>query len=203
MHPHTIIFIGPHGSGKGTQIEKLDAVMRAAYPRERVVTIQTGRLFRALAKENETEQESYTGTHLRDTLNTGIWQPDFLTTALWGNVMIAEVDPLCHLLMDGFPRTRAQAEVLAGAFDFYKRQDIIVVNLNVSDEVARVRMKSRARLDDTEVVIEKRLRLYNQETPPVIEFYRARSQTTVLDIDATQTIEGIHESILQGLGLHS
>lgn len=201
MNPYTIIFIGPHGSGKGTQIERLDVVMRTAHPSERVVTIQTGRLFRALAKENETEQETYTERHLNETLNTGIWQPDFLTTALWGNVMIAEADPLCHMLIDGFPRTRAQAEVLEGALDFYTRKDITVINLNVSDEVVRARMKSRARPDDTDAVIEKRLHLYNQETPAVIDFYRARPNTRMLDIDATASIEAVHEAIVRGLGI--
>lgn len=197
-YPYTIIFIGPHGSGKGTQITKLSTVMRATHPRERVVAIQTGRLFRALA-----QQESYTARHVNETLNTGIWQPDFLTTALWGEVMMRDVDPICHLLIDGFPRTRAQAEVLQGAFDFYKRKNITVVALNVSDEVVRVRMKSRARLDDTKEVIEKRLHLYNQETPVVLNFYRARPHTTMLDIDAADTIEAIHQAIVHGLGLYS
>lgn len=197
MHPHTIIFIGSHGSGKGTQLEKLDATLRAQDVSRRVVAVQTGRLFRSLAQKEET----YTGKHLNETLNTGIWQPDFLTTTLLGNLLIAEVDPLCHMLIDGFPRTLAQAKVLEGALDFYMRKNVMIVSLNASDEVVRARMKDRARPDDTDEVIEKRLRLYNQETPQVLDFYRARADTTVLDIDGAGTIEAIHETIAKHLGL--
>ena len=199
MAPHTIIFIGPHGSGKGTQLEKLNAAARAAHPSERVLTIQTGRLFRALAQK----EGGYTVRHLNETLNSGIWQPDFLTTTLWGNLLISEADPLCHLLIDGFPRTRAQAEVLEGAFDFYGRKDVTVINLAVPDEVVRVRMKRRARADDTDAVIEKRLRLYNTETPGVLDFYRSRPHTRMLDIDGTGTISAIHETIARSIGFGS
>ena len=199
MAPHTIIFIGPHGSGKGTQLEKLNAAARAAHPSERVLTIQTGRLFRALAQK----EGGYTVRHLNETLNSGIWQPDFLTTTLWGNLLMAEADPLCHLLIDGFPRTRAQAEVLEGAFDFYGRKDVAVINLAVPDEVVRARMKRRARADDTDAVIEKRLRLYNTETPGVLDFYRSRPHTRMLDIDGTGTISAIHETIARSMGFRS
>jgi len=199
MAPHTIIFIGPHGSGKGTQLEKLNAAVRAAHPSERVLTIQTGRLFRALAQK----EGGYTVRHLNETLNSGIWQPDFLTTTLWGNLLISEADPLCHLLIDGFPRTRAQAEVLEGAFDFYGRKDVTVINLSVPDEVVRVRMKRRARADDTDAVVEKRLRLYNTETPAVLDFYRSRPHTRMLDIDGTGTISAIHETIARSIGFGS
>lgn len=199
MHPHTIIFIGPQGSGKGTQIEKLDAAVQRAHPAGRVVTIQTGRLFRGLAHK----QVSYTERHISETLDTGVLQPHFLTVVLWGEVMVSQLDPLSHLLIDGFPRMLAQAEMLEEAFQFYKRDNVTVINLTAPDAVARSRMQSRARRDDTPAAIAERLRLYHEETLPVVSFYRARPNTTVLDIDGTGTVEAIHSAILCGIGLGS
>lgn len=196
MHPQTIIFVGPQGSGKGTQIEKLDAVVRAAHPADRVVTIQTGRLFRGLAHK----QVSYTERHVSETIDTGALQPHFLTVVLWGEVMVSQLDPLCHLLIDGFPRTLEQAKMLEGAFQFYSRDTVTVINLTTTDEIAKKRMEGRARPDDTPVAIAERLRLYHEETVPVLDFYRARAHTTVVDVDASRTIEEIHHAILDGVG---
>ena len=83
MNPYTIIFIGPQGSGKGTQIEKLDTVLRTHDPSRKVIDIQTGRRFRALAAKGE----GYTERHIQETLNTGILQPLFLSVVLWGDAM--------------------------------------------------------------------------------------------------------------------
>lgn len=197
MNPYTIIFIGPQGSGKGTQITKLDAALRAADPTRRVVDIQTGRRFRALAQK----QENYTERHIGETLDTGILQPHFLTVVLWGDAMINHVDPECHLLIDGFPRTVEQAHVLESALSFYKRSPLHVINLDTPEEVVRTRMQERARPDDTPESIEERLRWYREETLPVVDVYRARPDTVVLDIDGTDTIEGVHAAIIRGLGL--
>ena len=71
MEPLTIIFVGPQGSGKGTQIEKLDALLRTKYPTRQTVDFQTGRRFRALALRGE----GYTEKMLAPTLDTGTLQP--------------------------------------------------------------------------------------------------------------------------------
>jgi adenylate kinase len=197
MKPHTIIFIGPQGSGKGTQITKLDAALRAADPMRRVVDIQTGRRFRALAQK----QENYTEKHVFETLDSGQLQPLFLSVVLWGDAMLQHVDTDCHLLIDGFPRTVNEAKVLESALSFYDRTEITVINLDTPEEIVRARMKSRARTDDTDASIEERLRWYREETIPVIEFYRARSRTKLVDIDGTDTIDGVHEAILRAVSL--
>lgn len=197
MQPYTVIFIGPQGSGKGTQIEKLDAALTAKDPTRRVVDIQTGRRFRALAARGE----GYTEQHVAETLDTGMLQPHFLTVVLWGDAMIQHVDPDCHLLIDGFPRTVEQAKVLESALSFYHRSPLHIINLDTPEEVVRERMKGRARPDDTDASIEERLRWYREETLPVVEYYRSRPDTVVLDIDGTDTIDGVHEAILTGLGL--
>jgi adenylate kinase len=197
MQPYTVIFIGPQGSGKGTQIEKLDQALTERDPSRKVVDIQTGRRFRALAARGE----NYTDEHLRETLDSGMLQPHFLSVVLWGDAMIEHVDSDCHVLIDGFPRTVEQAKVLESALDFYARTPLYVINLDTPEAVVRTRMEGRARPDDTPESIEERLRWYREEVLPVIEYYRTRPDTVVLDIDGTGTIEEVHAAILKELEL--
>ncbi len=198
QNPYTVIFIGPQGSGKGTQIEKLKVVLETSDERRRVVDIQTGRRFRSLAAKQETFAED----KVAETLDAGSLQPDFLSAVLWGQAMVDQLDPKSHLLIDGFPRTVAQIPDLEDAFHFFERGVIEVMNLVTPEEVVRTRMQSRARADDTVGSIEERLRWYREDTLPVVEYYRTRDNTTVHDIDGTDTIDGVHEQILKALKLH-
>ncbi len=198
QNPYTVIFIGPQGSGKGTQIEKLKTVLEASDERRRVVDIQTGRRFRSLAAKQETFAED----KVAETLNVGSLQPDFLSAVLWGQAMVDQLDPKSHLLIDGFPRTVAQIPDLEDAFHFFERGQVEVMNLVTPEEVVRARMQGRARADDTVESIEERLRWYREDTLPVVEYYRTRANTIVHNIDGTDTIDGVHEQILKALKLH-
>lgn len=197
MNPYTIIFIGPQGSGKGTQIKLLDNVLKERDASRRVVDIQTGRRFRAMAAKGE----GYTERHIEETLNTGILQPLFLSVVLWGDAMREHLDPECHLLIDGFPRTVAEATVLESALTFYGRAPLTIINLETPEGVVRKRMEERARPDDTPESIEARLAWYRDETLPVVEYFRARADTTVHDIDGTMSIDEVHGEILRALQL--
>jgi adenylate kinase len=196
MEQKTVIFIGPQGSGKGTQIERLKEVLEAK-DRRRVVDIQTGRRFRALAAKQETFAED----KIAATMNAGTLQPDFLSSVLWGQAMVDQLDPKSHLLIDGFPRTIGQIPDLEDAFHFFERTHIDVINLETPEEVVRARMESRARADDTPESIEERLRWYREETLPVVAFYRNRANATVHDIDGRLSIDGVHEAIKAALGV--
>ena len=196
MDIKTVIFIGPQGSGKGTQIERLKHVLEER-DRRRVVDIQTGRRFRALAAT----QETYAEDKIATTLNSGILQPDFITTVLWGRAMLDQLDEKSHLLIDGFPRTIKQIPDLEDAFRFFERGNLDIINLVTPEEVVRERMESRARLDDTSASIEERLRWYREETVPVIEYYRGRPNTLVHDLDGTDSIDVVHAAIVAALGL--
>jgi adenylate kinase len=197
MQPKTIIFVGPQGSGKGTQIELLREVLKKKDTEHRVVDIQTGRRFRALAAKGE----GYTEKKMHETLNTGVLQPLFLSVVLWGDAFHHHVDPECHLLIDGFPRTVNEARVLESALSFYKRDELTIVNLETSEEVVRRRMMERARPDDTEESIEERLRWYREETAPVLAYYREREGATVFDCDGTKSIQEVHDEILRHINL--
>jgi adenylate kinase len=196
MQQKTVIFIGPQGSGKGTQIERMKEVLEAN-DRRRVVDIQTGRRFRSLAAKQETFAED----KIAATLDAGTLQPDFLSSVLWGQAMVDQLDPKSHLLIDGFPRTVGQIPDLEDAFHFFERTTVDVINLETPEEVVRARMQSRARADDTTVSIEERLRWYREETLPVITYYRTRPDTVVHDIDGTLSIDGVHEAVKAALGV--
>ncbi len=195
MQTHTIIFIGPQGSGKGTQIERLKVVMKEHDPVRRIVDIQTGRRFRALAAK----QEGYTDIHVSETLNTGILQPLFLSVVLWGDAFQNQVDEDCHILIDGFPRTVHEAHVLESAFSFYKRSPVTVIHLDTPEDIVRERMLCRAREDDTPESIEARLTWYREETLPVVSYYRTRPDTNVVDIDGTKSIDAVQQEIQKAL----
>jgi adenylate kinase len=197
MSPKTIIFIGPQGSGKGTQIERLYSVIAEKDPTRRIVDIQTGRRFRALAAKRET----YADKKIASTLDSGELQPDFITHLLWGQAMLDQLDDKSHLLIDGFPRTVPQAEVLEDAFDFFKRDHVHVINLDTPEEVVRKRMEERARDDDTADSIETRLRWYREDTLPVLDYYRVRPETSVHDIDGMGSIDEVHTAIVAALEL--
>ncbi len=196
MKPLTIIFIGPQGSGKGTQIEKLKEVLEAKDTR-RVVDVQTGRFFRALAARQGTFAED----KVSSTLSQGTLQPDFLVAVLWGQAMVDQLDEKSHLLIDGFPRTVGQIPDLEDAFTFFERDLVHVVNLNTPEEVVRGRMVARSRNDDTKDSIEERLRWYREDTLPVLEHYKARPNTMMVDIDGTQSIDEVHTAIVSALNL--
>jgi adenylate kinase len=196
MLPLTVIFIGPQGSGKGTQIEKIKTLLESR-DRRRVVDIQTGRRFRALAAKQETFAED----KIAASLGQGVLQPDFITAVLWGQAMIDQLDEKSHLLIDGFPRTLAQIPDLEDALRFFERGTVDVINLLTPEAVVRDRMHSRARADDTDESIEERLRWYREETVPVIEFYRTRNNTRVHDLDGTQSIDGVSEQIIAALAI--
>lgn len=196
MDTRTIIFIGPQGSGKGTQIEKLKTILESK-DRRRVVDIQTGRRFRSLAAKQETFAED----KIAETLDTGILQPDFLVSVLWGQAMVDQLDPKSHLLVDGFPRTVGQIPDLEDAFRFFERGQVDIINLETPEEVVRERMHARARKDDTDDSIEERLRWYRKETVPVLDYYRKRPNTKVHDLDGTDSIDGVHNQILKALDI--
>jgi len=191
MTPQTVIFIGPQGSGKGTQIVRLDEHLQKVDSSRRVVDVQSGRRFRSFAQI----ESGYTAEYIAETLDTGILQPLFLSVALWGRDLAQHVDTECHLLIDGFPRAVPEAVVLETALSFYEREHISVVFLDTPEEVVRERMRTRARADDTPASIEERLSWYREKTLPVVEYYRTREHTKLITIDGTADIDTVSVAI--------
>ncbi len=195
MEPKTVIFLGIQGSGKGTQVDLLEKYLAGASATP-VFHFATGSAFRRLI-----EGEGYTQDLVRETLNHGTLQPLFLSVWLWADAFVRTLKGTEHLLIDGFPRTTPQAQVLDSALVFYKRKQPTVIALALSEEEAMKRLMGRARTDDTSAAIGKRLAWYREYGLPVVEYYRSRKEYTVIDVNAEQPIEKVHEDIVQVLGL--
>ena len=195
MQPKTIIIMGPQGSGKGTQLELLKEALKKADSSTAIEVFQTGERFRAIM-----ENDTWTTEKVRDIQNTGNLQPLFLTVALWGSDFIERNNKEVHNLIDGFPRRLAEAEILHGALDFFERENVEVVVVDVPEEEVRKRMNGRGREDDTETSITERLRLYEEHTVPCIAYFKEAGYI-VHHIDGAQTVEEVQKDILTALTL--
>jgi adenylate kinase len=148
------IFLGPPGAGKGTQAEKLSETFNLPH-------ISTGVMLRDHV-ENETEL----GLIAKDILNKGNLVSDDLVTAM----LIERIGkPDCDngAILDGFPRTIAQAESLE--IDDLKIKNVILFEVNEEELVKR--MLDRGREDDTEESIKVRFEVYKKETAPLVDYY--------------------------------
>ena len=195
MQPHTVLFIGPQGSGKGTQLDQLANFLRRTDPKRKTVVFQSGTLFRNFARGH-----SYTANHISETINTGVLQPLFVSVGLWAREMIDYMNTDVHALIDGFPRTESEARVLTTALDFYGRTVRHVVVLEADEVVVRERMQKRAREDDTTDAIEKRLLWYRTETASVLAYLEATEGYVIHRVSALEPIEVVEANIRKALG---
>jgi adenylate kinase len=140
--------LAPPGGGKGTQGVRLARALDVPH-------ISSGDVLRA-----EVAGDTELGREVKAHMAAGRLAPDDLVT----RAILPVIAPLDGYILDGFPRTRSQADGLD--FD-------AVVYLNVPDEEVERRLLARGREDDTPEVIKERLREYEEDTKPLIDRYRA------------------------------
>jgi adenylate kinase len=155
----TIVLLGPPGSGKGTQAEHLRD--------DGWLTLSTGDLLRE-ARSQGTEL----GEKASEYMDRGDLVPDDLIVALIGDELEGRDDE--SIVLDGFPRTVAQADALAGALEPRGRELTSVVLIDVPDDVVTERISGRGREDDDPETVRERLHVYHDETEPLIEYYEQR-----------------------------
>jgi adenylate kinase len=161
MHP-TIAILGPPGSGKGTQAARLEDDLG-------YTPLSTGNLLREARLEG-----TELGRRAAEYMDRGDLVPDELIVA-----MVEEVFPHFDdraVLLDGFPRTVAQAEALDGALAEHGRDLGAAVLIDVPDDVVVERILSRGegRSDDNPETVRERLRVYHEETEPLVGYYDKR-----------------------------
>jgi len=196
MKSQTVIFIGPQGSGKGTQVERLTAYLHENSPEQPVVSIETGKGFRDLA-----ETDTYTAQRVKEILAEGGLIPNFLIKSFVIKYLTKNLTDHAHITMDGFPRNLVQVHFIDDLMKFYKRDGLSVVFLNVSEDVVRKRMEGRGRNDDTPDLIDERLRLYKEQTEPIIAEYEDRADINFIRIDGELPISEITQKIIEGLDI--
>jgi adenylate kinase len=174
------VIMGIQGSGKGTQSQLLAADNDLAH-------ISVGDIFRWHVA-NHTQM----GAQVRRCLAAGQLVGDDLVQSVIQR-RLAEHDWNYGFIIDGFPRTVAQAEF------FMENYDVdAVIHLDMPDAGVRARVASR-RTDDVEEAIAVRLRDYHEQTEPAIDLFRRKEY--VITVDATPAVEIIQQQIRERLGL--
>lgn len=153
-----LVFIGPPGAGKGTQAEKMIAKYSLAH-------LSTGDMLRA-ARDAKTE----VGVKAEEYMSRGALVPDDIIVAIIAE-RLAHSDCEKGYLLDGFPRTIAQAEALDNMLDANGTPLDAVLELAVPEEELFTRLAGRGRADDTPEVIRQRLVAYRNQTAPLLEYY--------------------------------
>jgi adenylate kinase len=185
-----ILLLGPQGSGKGTQANRIAAEYGIPH-------IATGDILRR-ASADGTEL----GLRVRPILDAGDLVPDDLMIDLIRE-RLAQGDADEGFVLDGFPRTEMQAEVLDEMLAELDRGLDVVFELQIADEATLIeRMARRARdegrTDDTPEAIHRRLALYRQSTAPLVERYRA-TRGNVVGIHGDRTVNEVFAEIQRAL----
>ena len=203
-----LILLGAPGSGKGTMAQKLTAALD-------IPQISTGDIFRKNLKE-----ETPLGLQVKSIMASGALVPDEITIEIVKN-RLAEEDCQKGYILDGFPRSIAQAKALDG----FQQVDY-AVNLDVDKEVVVKRLSGRrfcpdcsgtyhvsalsdetvcphcggkliVRADDAEETVRERQRVYESTTLPLLEYYD--KQGKLLTVDGNGTVEEVYDRILAAL----
>ena len=196
MDLRTVIFYGKAGAGKGTQARLLKEVLEKRDAEHPVLYVETGAMFRDFAK-----QSNFTAQMVKKVLTEGGLLPEFLPVWVWTDIFVKYVTESEHIILDGLARNSDEVPVLARALEFYKRPSVDVVVIKVSEEETLRRLKERARGDDTEAEIRKRLAWYEANVSPAIERWKQFPQMRVHEVDAGGTIEEGHARVLAALDL--
>lgn len=183
-----MLIIGPPGSGKGTQAERISE-------RLGVAAISTGDIFRAHVKGG-----TPLGVEAMKYMDNGDFVPDTVTNEMVRN-RLCQDDVGSGFLLDGYPRTPAQVDYLDGLLAAREQELGVVLQLTADDEelVQRLlfRAKEAGRSDDNESVIRHRLDLYHQQTEAVVARYAGRG--ILAQVDGIGGIEEVTDRILGAL----
>lgn len=177
-----LVLLGPPGAGKGTQAAILADSLGVPH-------ISTGDLFR----EN-ISKETDLGRQAQEYMDAGKLVPTSVTADMVSK-RLDQKDAADGFLLDGFPRTVEQAEILSEILERKGTALNNVLNYEVSEDVVVERMLARGRSDDTEDTIRTRLQVYRDETAPLIDYYA----DIIVNVDAEGTVEDISSSTLDAL----
>jgi adenylate kinase len=187
---HTMILIGPPGSGKGTQAERLTAKYRVPH-------ISTGDILR-----NPRTQRTALGKEAKRFMDAGELVPDALIMKLV-EARLKEPDCARGFVLDGFPRTLEQAMALDALLEARQRKLAHVLFIDVPDDVAVDRIVGRsaqavaggsqARADDNEQTARVRLDTYHRQTEAALSYYEERG--ILRSVDGRRSIDAVYAAL--------
>ena len=185
-----LILLGPPGSGKGTQAQRL-------IHRYGIVQLSTGEMLRAAVAA-----ETPVGLKAKDIMASGGLVPDEVVVGIISD-RLDQPDAAKGFILDGFPRTVPQAEALDDLLRKKRLKLDAVIELRVNESALLERVEKRAaetrargeevRVDDTAEVLVKRLASYRAMTEPLIHYYSERRK--LLTVDGMMTIEHVTHEI--------
>ena len=185
-----IILFGPPGAGKGTQAQII-------VDERGVVQLSTGDMLRsAIAAGTEL------GMKAKQIMDAGQLVSDEIMVGMISERM-AEDDCANGVILDGFPRTVAQAKALDAMLDVRGESLDKVIEIQVDEVALFARIEKRAaetgaaRSDDNADVLAKRLKVYHSNTAPVLPYYREKG--LLMSVDGMQAVEKVSEAIRQCL----
>lgn len=188
MSATRILLLGPPGAGKGTQAARL--VERLGIPQ-----ISTGDMLRA-AVAAETEL----GRQAKETMERGDLVSDEVVIGV-ARERLAAPDAQAGFVLDGFPRTVAQAEALDAILENAGTKLERCIAISVDEDALVTRLLRRAeiegRTDDNESSIRNRMRVYREQTAPLLAYYGERG--VLAEVDGEGEIEEIARRIKGGL----
>ncbi|MCR5234368.1 MAG: adenylate kinase [Lachnospiraceae bacterium] len=211
-----IIMLGAPGAGKGTQAKMIAAKYEIPH-------VSTGDIFRANIKE-----QTELGMEAKKYMDQGLLVPDELTVKILLD-RVAKDDCKNGYVLDGFPRTIPQAEVLDKAVSELNESIDYAINVDVKDENIIRRMSGRRaclkcgatyhiehippkkegicdacgselvlRDDDKPETVEKRLKVYHEQTQPLIDYYNKKG--ILREVDGSQDMKDVFNAIVDILG---
>ena len=185
-----LILLGPPGSGKGTQAQRL-------VQRHGIIQLSTGEMLR-----NAVAAQTPVGLKAKDIMASGGLVPDDIVIGIISD-RLDQPDAAKGFILDGFPRTVPQAEALDELLKKKHMKLDAVIELRVNESALLQRVETRAaetrargeevRIDDTPEVLTKRLASYRQLTEPLIHYYSERRKLAT--VDGMMTIEHVTRDI--------
>ena len=183
------ILFGPPGAGKGTQAT-------AMVERYNLRHLSTGELLR-----KEIAEGTELGLKAKSLIDAGSLVPDEVVEGMIDNAF-KTTEGVSGFLLDGFPRTIAQAEALDKMLAASGEEVTSVISIMIPDEMIKERIRHRAaiegRADDaSDETVSNRIRTYHEKTEPLVDFYRKAGK--YVEIDGTGTIEEVRGTIFNAM----
>jgi adenylate kinase len=185
--PEVLLLVGPPGAGKGTQAEKLARARR-------LKKLSTGDMLRDHVKRG-----TELGRRAKAIMEAGELVPDEVIVGMVRDDL-ADMAPV-RVLLDGFPRTTAQAEALERLLSERDATITAAVLLEVDTEELVARLVKRAaeqgRTDDNEATVRTRMNVYSAQTAPLISYYEATGK--LRRVDGVGSVEEVFARISEVL----